>query len=244
VTSLALSTEKRLEYVAPNLWTAEGPVVPYKLGPFIVPCPTRMTVIRNERSDLLIHSPIPLEDDITGALEHLGRVTAILVPNSFHHLSARAWSDEYRSSALYVPTRLSDEIGLDDRARLASEALAQDWPDVLRAEEVDGGSWSEIALFHVPTKTLVLTDLMQNFEVATIKDPVVRALLRIGGAASSFPTASLEMRLPVYLRGRRRSVRRSFDVIRSWRPHRILIAHGPQPVGDPAELLARGFSWA
>ncbi|MEM1409734.1 MAG: hypothetical protein AAGG79_03195, partial [Pseudomonadota bacterium] len=64
-----------------------------------------------------------------------------------------------------------------------------------------------------------------------------------GGAARTFPTASLEMRVPVYLRGRRKNVRNSFDTIRSWKPERILIAHGPQPTGDTDLLLKRGFSW-
>ncbi|MEE4208253.1 MAG: DUF4336 domain-containing protein [Parvularcula sp.] len=235
---------KALTQVAPGIWTAEGPVVPYALGPFTVPCPTRMTIIRNPRGELLIHSPIALEDGLAKALTKLGTVSAILVPNSFHHLFAASWLEAYPSAVLYTAKRNGKASGLDKVAKRGSEALAADWAGALRTHEVDAGAWSEIALFHEPTKTLVLTDLMQNFDLSAIGSPTVRALLRIGGAASAHPSASLEMRLPVYLNGRRKAVRNSFAAIRSWSPERILITHGPQPKGDPAELLRRGFAWA
>ncbi|MEM6536788.1 MAG: DUF4336 domain-containing protein [Pseudomonadota bacterium] len=243
MTQTLTTAENCLTEVVRDIWTVDGPYVQYSLGPLTIQCPTRMTIIRNQRAELLVHSPIAPHDDMSNALAELGTVSAILVPNSFHYLFLGPWLDRYPDGKLYVPHRLPKNIDMKDRPARPVAELADGWSEVVSIEEVDAGDWSEVSILHNPSRTLILTDLMQNFQPSEYRNPIIRALLRIGGAARTYPTASLEMRLPVFMRGRRKHVRKSFDTIKSWQPSRILIAHGPQPRGDTAVLLEKAFAW-
>jgi hypothetical protein len=109
---------------------------------------------------------------------------------------------------------------------------------------VNGGRWVEAALYHRPSGTLVLTDLLQNFEPGRIQGMVARAMLVIGGATGNPPRASIDMRLAALMAGHRKRVRRDLSALRALDPERVLIAHGRQPEGETALLLERGFAWA
>ena len=70
--------------VAPDLWTIERRLrMPG--GPTL---PTRSTVVRLPAGGLLVVSPPPVEAGGLEALDALGAVEDVLVPNSFHYLNA------------------------------------------------------------------------------------------------------------------------------------------------------------
>lgn len=237
-----LNTPRQL---ADDLWTVEGPVIGYRYAGVELPCPTRMTVVRLPGGGLWLHSPIALHETVLGALKGLGDVAALVSPNSFHHTHIAEWAALHQHAEVFAPPRMPRTAWLPERTQLLSDGERPPrWRGAIETVVVDGGAWSEAAFLHRPTRTLILTDLVQNFETGRVRGKAERLLLRLGGAAGDPPAASLDMRLGTLRSGARRKVRRAFARITAWAPSRVLIAHGRQPDGDPIALLNGAFRWA
>ncbi|MEJ2458635.1 MAG: DUF4336 domain-containing protein [Novosphingobium sp.] len=70
---------------AEGIWIFDGPVIRMDLGPFKVPFPTRMTVVRLSDGALWVHSPIAPDEDLFAAVDALGPVRHLVAPNSIHY---------------------------------------------------------------------------------------------------------------------------------------------------------------
>src|SRR3546814_16571211 len=62
-----------------------------------------------------------------------------------------------------------------------------------RASDRPGGIVSEVDFFHYPSRTLVLTDLIENIEPRRVKNILYRWLIRLGGAADPDSKAPRDM---------------------------------------------------
>ena len=71
---------------AEDIWTVEGPEVQYRLAGAVIPCPTRMTVVRLNSGALWLHSPVAHSAKLQQAIDVLGPISAIIAPNSYHYL--------------------------------------------------------------------------------------------------------------------------------------------------------------
>ncbi len=98
---------------------------------------------------------------------------------------------------------------------------------------------TEAGLFHHPSRTLVLTDLIENFEPERIASSLKRVLLRCGGGMHPHGPMPRDLRLTVGGRADhlRHAVRRMMD----WKPERILLAHGKGYETNCRQELARAF---
>ena len=102
------------------------------------------------------------------------------------------------------------------------------------------GGFSEVAFFHRATRTMVLADLVQNFE--TGKLPLaVRPLVRIAGNAAPSGRAPVYLRAIVRMKGD--AARRAARRLVALRPERVLFAHGSWFEENGAERLARSLAW-
>lgn len=230
--------------VADGLWVMDGPLVPYSVGPFEIPCPTRMTLIELGRGAMLVHSPIALTREASGGLSRIGHVAAILAPNSFHHLHVAPWANAFPKAPVFTAPHMPAKADLPSRASVIDETSGSPWPGLIDIEVVDAGRWSELALLHRPTKTLILTDLIQNFEEDRVTGGMTKLLLSFGGTLGNPPRASRDMQFSARLGGHWDELRRSLQRIKEWAPERVLFAHGTSPETPAEELLERGFAWA
>jgi hypothetical protein len=98
-----------------------------------------------------------------------------------------------------------------------------------------------VDFFHRPSRTLVLTDLIENFETERVWHWFDRLLLRLGGAADPDGKASIDMRIG-FLR-QRKAVRVAVRRMIAWEPERIIIAHGRWYERDATVELRRAFRW-
>jgi hypothetical protein len=85
-----------LEPLAENLWRVEGAL---PRGPIR----RVMTVIRRADGELMIHSAILCDEATQRAIEALGPVRWLLVPNGFHRLDAPAYAARYPGLRVYCP---------------------------------------------------------------------------------------------------------------------------------------------
>jgi hypothetical protein len=80
-----------------NLWVAEHPFNYLGLSVGI-----RMTILRLNPQDLLVISPIPLDEDLQLALKQLGTVAHIVAPHCFHYQFAAACKALYPEATLWA----------------------------------------------------------------------------------------------------------------------------------------------
>jgi hypothetical protein len=145
---------------AENLWTADHEL---RL-PGGVPFPTRMTVVRLADGSLALISPIPIDDRLAAELAALGPVSHLIAPNLFHHLHLAAAQARYPEAGVVGPPGLAaKEPGLHFAAP-ASEPRSP-LSAVLVGSTIEGAPRAtETVWLHVPSRTLVVTDLAFNVE--------------------------------------------------------------------------------
>jgi hypothetical protein len=116
------------------------------------------------------------------------------------------------------------------------------WAGIIDQVVVRGDMLTEIAFFHYPSRTIVLTGLIENFELKRTHSRSYRLLLRLAGAADPDGKAPIDMQLTFWRH--RRALRAAVEAMIAWNPERIIIAHGRWYEGNCAAELRRAFRWA
>lgn len=222
-----------------DIWTVDGPEIAYSLWGLTIPCPTRMTIIRLPSGDLWLHSPVACTPKLVAAVEALGPVTAIVAPNSFHYTHLADWTFAFPHAVVFGIQSLSAKVPgiafavLDDQS-------SPSWRTAIGLHVVALGSFTEAVFLHRASRTLIVTDLMQNFEAGRIRNPLVRAIMMLGGATGPNGKPSIEIRIAA-LRHRaalREGVRRMLV----WQPSGIILAHGACYQSNTDTEIERAFA--
>jgi hypothetical protein len=144
-----------LEAVVPNaIWVSERPI--WFGG---VRLRSRTTVVRLPEGGLWVHSPSEPNDDVCAALDALGEVRWIVVPNRFHHLQVPATAARYPHAHVVGPRSVRNPkvkltMGIDDPR--FSHAIPE-----LTAIPLDGVPFlDETVFFHRPSGSLIGADLL------------------------------------------------------------------------------------
>ena len=223
-----------------DLWIVDGPPVGYRLGGVTIPCPTRMTIARLPDGSLWVHSPIEPMDALIRELGELGPVGHIVVPNGLHTTHTPTWAEAHTSASVYAPSALPARTrdALPVHHSLDDELPAA-WGDTFDMVRVRGDGFVEVVFYHRPSRTLIVTDLMQAFEADRVEGRLPRMLLRFGGATGPAAKPSVEVRAMLLLH--RRSFRNAAARMKAWRPERIVLAHGPCITANGANALEQAF---
>ena len=145
------------ETIVPDaIWATERPV--WFGG---VRLRSRTTVVRLEGGALWVHSPGTPTDEVCAALDQLGEVRWIVVPNKFHHLQAPATAARYpgatvvgRKSAEERNSQLSVSMATDDPAYLHAT------PELIPMDLHGVPFLDETVFFHAPSGSLIGADLL------------------------------------------------------------------------------------
>jgi hypothetical protein len=98
----------------------------------------------------------------------------------------------------------------------------------------------EVEFLHRASRTLVATDLVENFRAETPgTNAMLRAWMRVFGMWGR-PRAAPELRL---LTRDREGTRRALDRLLSWGFDRAIIAHGELLDGEPKEAIREAWEW-
>lgn len=224
-----------LKPVADRIWVIDG--APVRVMGF--PFPTRATVIQLENDDLWVHSPTSLTGSLRAALAMLGPVRHLLAPNQFHFLHINAWAAAFPEATFWAApgtqARASKNgVTLPESATLQSEVPEPPWAGQIEQRLVRGSRWhNEVAFFHKPSRTTILTDLIEAFE--TEKLPAhCRPFVWLNGIDDS------DGKTPPLIRWSFRDKQAFADDIEAivgWGAWRVIIAHGRwYPRSGTAEL--------
>lgn len=231
-----------LKAFADDVWIADGPQIGMHYLGLTLPFPTRMTVVRLPSGVLWVHSPIAWSDALAESLARLGPVRHLVAPNTLHYWYLPEWRDRFPEARAYGAPGLDRQakrpLALDETL---GDAPPEAWEGALDQCLVRGKLLTEVDFFHRSSRTLILTDLIENFEPKRVRNPVLRWLVRVSGAADPDGKAPIDMQLSFL--PHRRSVREAVARMLAWGPERIVLSHGRcYPANGEAELR-RAFRW-
>ncbi len=200
---------------------------------------SRTTIVRLSGGALWVHSPCPPTDEVCAALDALGEVRWVVVPNRFHHLQAPATAARYPKALVVGPksarcrnAHLSLAMGTDDPAYIRST------PELISIQLRGVPFLDETVFFHPASGSLIAADLLMS---ACEHDHWTwRAAARIWGRYG-------KVRTPPDVRMRARAstaVADSLAQMRALPLQRILVAHADPITDRPAEQLAEAWKFA
>jgi len=219
--------------VAEGVWTATAPV--RIVGTRLT---STMTVLRLGDGGLLLHSPSELTPERREAVEALGTVAHLYAPNLFHHVRIGEWSAAFPSACVHAPEGLEKkrpDLRIDRRHGDDAEPA---FAGVLDEVRVEGFRLGETVLFHRPSRTLVVADLVHN--IGADHRGWKRLYARMMGF---YDRVALSRALRATAFSDRAAARKCLDEILALPSKRIVVGHGA-PVTDGArEALAAAYSW-
>jgi hypothetical protein len=230
-----------LKPVADNVWIVDGPTIDLSVAGFGLPFTTRMTVVRLANGDLLLHSPTEWSAELQQELSELGPIQYLVAPNSLHYWWVPDWQDRLPNVSVVAVSGLTARAKRPLRVDLVLRGGTSPWPGEIDMVVVKGDVLTEAVLFHRASRTLILTDLIENFEPARIRGWIYRKLVILGGAADPDGKAPIDLQL-TFLR-HRRALRAAVRQMIAWQPIRIVISHGRWYERDGVRELIRAFRW-
>jgi hypothetical protein len=231
-------TAVQLRRIGDEIWTYEGSEVDF----YGFPYPTRMTVVRLRDGDLWLHSPEKLNEQLKHELATLGTVRYLISPNKLHHLFLREWIAAYPKALTYSAPGLAKK-----RADIEFDAELSEYPVNEWLLEIDqtvfqgSPAMEEVVFYHKLSRTLVLTDLIENFDPKTL-NWWQRGLARFAGILHPHGKTPLDWRLTFQF-GSKAKARCSLGRIMDWDVENVILSHGKCVFGYGGEFVRESFSW-
>lgn len=247
MTQMALYTPiNRPKPVAEGLWVVDGPIIPMRLLGLEMPFPTRMTVVRLPGGGLWLHSPIALDDGLVAELTSLGPIAHLVAPNTLHYWWMADWQRRFPHAVVHAVPAAAARAQRKGRPfridRPLATPSAPGGPAEIDELVVAGSYLTEAVFHHRPTRTLIVTDLVQNYEKSRLHGLWLLLLLRIGGVSAPHGSMPRDMRL-TFLGRRRKALRGAARQMIGWQPERVILAHGAWYASDGTAALRRAFAF-
>ena len=225
--------------VAGDLWIIDGHEVRMRSFGLRIPFPTRMTVVRLPDGGLWIHSPVAPDEALFEAIERLGAVSHLVAPNTLHWSYIADWRKRFPRAVVYIAPGLEARVDVP-RTNLMDTAEPA-WSAAIDQRVVGGPVLTEAVFFHRASRTLILTDLIENFEPERVRSCVWRCALCLSGATDPDGKAPIDMQLSFL--GHRKHLRAMVRQMIDWAPQRIVLSHGRWYEDDGVAELQRAFRW-
>lgn len=227
-----------LKPVAPDVWVADGGWIRFYGMPF----PTRMTVVRLQDGGLWVHSPIADANGLAKSVAALGPVRHLIAPNWIHYAWMPDWQVRFAQALAW------GSPGVVQRAASRKVALRLDhdltdtpppeWAGQIDQRLADSGYHRELVFFHRASRTLILTDLIENFEPRHMPW-WSRPLLKLGRVCD--PDGRMPRDMAASFARRPGHLRDIVDTMLGWAPERVILSHGRWYDRNGTAELRRAF---
>ncbi|WP_230400409.1 DUF4336 domain-containing protein [Zooshikella ganghwensis] len=233
-----MSHSDSLINVTDNIWLCNGEDVNF----YGFSYSTRMTIIRLPDNKLWIHSPIHLTPSLQQALKELGDICYLIAPNKLHHLFLTDWISTYPKALIFGTPELCKK-----RDDISFTAELKDTPEEYWQQDIDqtifhgSPAMEEAVFYHKPSKTLIVTDLIENFDPDHF-GRWQRAIARFTGVLAPHGKMPADWRLSFSF-GSKKQAQQSLDLILKWDINTIILAHGECIFQDAHSFLDESFKW-
>ncbi|MEO6774991.1 MAG: hypothetical protein ABI467_18645 [Kofleriaceae bacterium] len=222
------------EIVRDQIWVKEWPV--HFAGMDIL---TRMTVLRMA-DGVFLHSPVEIDAATRAAIEALGTVRAIIAPSTVHHLFVASAQAAFPSALTYGIEGLEtkrDDLRFDGLIGAEPPPL---WAGQLDQITIGNRVMREVDFLHRASRTLILTDLVENFQDETPGTNVfLREFMEVAGMWGH-PRPAPELRLFTL---HQRAARDALEKLLAWDFDRAIVSHGELLEQDPKAAIREAWSW-
>ena len=216
-----------LSNLAPDLWIATRSFT-NELGVVT----SRMTVIRLKDGRVLVHSPVPIEEDLRSAVENLGRVGAMIAPNLFHHQFISEWRSAFPEAKAFCAPGLAAKKSDFKFDGVLEDASPSEWIGQVDQVVIKGiPDYGEVVFFHRASRTLIVSDLVFNYSpVQAASDP--------GGADGLGPHGRIRSAI-----SDPNALRESIESVLRWPFERVVVSHGQIVESDGHARFREGFAF-
>ncbi|MGJ5038588.1 SDR family oxidoreductase [Bradyrhizobium sp. HKCCYLRH3059] len=229
-----------LRPVADNVWIVDGG----RIRAAGLPLSVRMTVIRLPSGDLLLHSTTRFTHALREELEQLGPIKYLLAPNVAHWMFLPDWQAALPNAQVFAAPGLAERqqvrrsgLRID---RELTDVTPDEWSADIQLVLVAAPMFTEVELFHRPSRTLVLTDLVQNLAPEGL-GIVARTAANLLGITAPDGKAPTHLRMLLRLGGR--AVRLAAARLIALAPERVVFSHGRWFDTGGAHQLRRALGW-
>jgi hypothetical protein len=231
-----------LKPVADSVWIVDGPVIRFGMPWPKMSFPTRMSVVRLSDGALFVHSPTALTKGLLAEIGAIGDVRWIVGPNRIHYWWIPDWHAAFPEADVFLAPRIREQAKgrIDFACRDLDATQGYPWDAEIATLPIAGQFMTEVEFFHRQSRTLILTDLIENFEARKLR-PMMRLLTWLGGALDPHGSMPRDMRLA--FSREKPAFRRAVETMIAWNPERIILAHGRWYPENGAAELRRAFAW-
>lgn len=227
-----------LKPVAENIWIVDGPEIRFRLAFLHIPFPTRMTVVRLPAGGLWLQSPVQPNQELVERVSALGPVEHLVAPNSIHYWWIGEWSARFPQAQVWAVPRLDKGgAGRVPPHKILEGEPPPEWQGAIDQLIVKGSRVTEAEFLHRPSRTLIVTDLIENFEKERFRSSFYRWLAQFGGVIHPDGKTPSDLRRTFPKAELRAAARRMIE----WNPARIVVAHGRCYPADAVAELRRAF---
>ena len=224
----------RLTRLADNIWSSRC-----LLGMGLVSLSRRMTIVRLPDGSLWLHSPNDLSRELLDEVAALGPVRWLVAPNRVHHRALREWKNACPEAGMLGVPGLAEKMpGIPFDGILDGDP-PEGWGGALEMLHTEGApKLSEIAFFHVPSRTLILTDFVFNQGPDSGLPALSRVLLKGMKAYGGLGPSRIFRFVVEDTAAVGRSIRAMLD---RWPVERVSMSHGEILEEDAAERLREAY---
>ena len=213
----------QLTAIEENLWELSAPL---KLPGLRMD--HRMTVVRLNSGELVLHSPVEYNPALRDAILNLGTPGWLLAPSRFHDMYWPLWFSAFPQARFVAVPGMNKE-----RPELPfSDILAENsnfWDNELLSIPIRGmPRINEYAFLHPATRTLIVADLVFNID-ADAQNPLGKLFLRLNGI---YRKPGISRIFRSFIKDKT-AFRDSLQQILSHDFKRVIIGHGPNLDGRP-----------
>ncbi len=221
--------------LAENLW-----LFPYPLNIMGANLRRNVTLIRLTSGKTVIHSTAPFSPEDVAMIRSLGEPGWLLDGILRHDTFAKEGRAAFPGIPYLAPEGFAEVVGFETTPIIPAPV---EWDGELQALEIQGAPEArDTALLHVPTRTLILTELVFNF--GGEETNLTELLLRVAVGSEHNPGMPRPVRAGVQ---DREAFLCSLAMIMKWDFDRVIVGHGDViESGGKAKLRASfdaaGFS--
>ncbi len=226
-----------LNKISDNIWTVDGDAVLF----YGMPYTTRMTLVRLNNGMLWVHSPSKISDKLLAEISALGEVKYLISPNKLHYLFLLDWIKQFPEAVCYAPPGLEKKRPDIEFSKALGMKPENEWQEEIDQIIFKGSpAMEEVVFFHRDSKTLILTDLIENFKPESF-NWWQRTLAKYAGILSPNGKTPVDWRFSFVFGKKEAKI--SLASLLEWEPENIIVSHGECIFGDGLEFLKKSFSW-
>ncbi len=189
--------------------------------------------------------PIEPHPELLSQINALGEVRHLVSPNRIHYAHIPAWQTHYPQATAWASLGVRERaaaqhIAVSFDADLDPSAQPQWADDIAQLPFLGSSAMTETVFFHHASRTLILTDLIENFEPAKFPSRFWAKIMKWVGIAE--PDGKIPPDWRATFRNRA-AARESLAQMLAWQPEKIILAHGRCYETNGTAELCRAFRW-